>query len=152
MICWKEVIVLTRDDLCKCCGFPKKATREPVFISGGVVAFSQHLGRKCPECGHYQDGSTIEDDEIRREYGGPPKPLSQGGWKAEIQEGREYRYDSSRFRVLEERTENEQVGIGVKIEYTESGEEDYINLFRFEGKLAEGEIEILDSGDTSERS
>lgn len=106
-----------------------------VLLCDSVVAFSRHLASKCRECGHYKDGSTIIDDEIRRKYGGPRKPLKEGGWKAEIVEGREYNYEDEVITVTNERTQTEKHGISVLYK-TEEEEEKSMNLFGFEGKLA----------------
>lgn len=132
------------DDLCDTCGFPKNADRQMVLITNRLIGFARHLANKCPECGHYEDGSTIKDKETRLEYGGPPKSNRKGGWYAEIQEGRLYDYRGSTIKVTEENTQTKEKGESVIFEYTKQPVvEGVFNRHRFKDMLANSTIEPL---------
>lgn len=66
---------MSDDDICDACGFPKEAKRTTIFMKSSKFSLAMHLASKCPECGHYEDGSTIVDDGIRTRYGGPDERI-----------------------------------------------------------------------------
>lgn len=57
-------------NICSTCGFPKDVDRQPVFVNNDLIVFVLHKLNECPECGHQEDGSTIEDDDIYEKYKG----------------------------------------------------------------------------------
>jgi len=138
------------DDICEGCGFPKSADREMVLLDDSLTCFAQYLARKCNVCGHQEDGSTIKDKETRLDYGGPPKSNRNGGWYAEIQEGRIYEYKDNHIKVLEENSQTEEKGQSVIAEFMSGdseGEEVVLNRHSFRSMLANNTIETITIGE-----
>ncbi|MGV9141884.1 MAG: hypothetical protein ACOC1X_02995 [Promethearchaeota archaeon] len=59
---------MSDENICKECGFPKDAEREPVICCDSPIHFAEYLTNRCKVCGHQKDGSTIKDDEIYEKY------------------------------------------------------------------------------------
>jgi len=49
----------TYKDLCSTCGIDKKKTRDMVFLSKDISCWIKDRESRCPECGHWANGSTL---------------------------------------------------------------------------------------------